>query len=90
MALALVLVWRSTRVVNFAQAGQGIASTYLGYLIISRTDNYWLALPVALVAGAIIGALVDIFLIRTLNKRVNHHARFAWDDSLSCWNDLGR
>jgi branched-chain amino acid transport system permease protein len=70
MALALVLVWRSTRVVNFAQAGQGIASTYLGYLIISRTDNYWLALPVALVAGAIIGALVDIFLIRTLNKRV--------------------
>ena len=70
MALALVLVWRSTRVVNFAQAGQAIASTYSGYLVISRTDNYWLALPVALVAGALIGALVDVALIRTLNKRV--------------------
>jgi branched-chain amino acid transport system permease protein len=70
MALALVLVWRSTRVVNFAQAGQAIASTYIGYLVISRTDNYWLALPVALVAGALIGALVDVALIRTLNKRV--------------------
>jgi len=70
MALALVLVWRSTRVVNFAQAGQAVASTYIGYLVISRTDNYWLALPVALVAGALIGALVDVALIRTLNKRV--------------------
>ena len=34
MALALVLVWRSTRVVNFAQAGQAILSTYLGYEVI--------------------------------------------------------
>ena len=31
MALALVLVWRSTRVVNFSQAGQANFSTYLGY-----------------------------------------------------------
>ena len=69
MALALVLVWRSTRVVNFAQAGQAILSTYIGYEVISRTNNYWLALPVALVAGAVIGALVDALLIRSLTKR---------------------
>ena len=36
MALALVLVWRSTRVVNFAQAGQAILSTYIGYVVISQ------------------------------------------------------
>ena len=70
MALALVLVWRSTRVVNFAQAGQAIASTYLGYLVITHTNNYWLALPVAMVAGAVIGALADIALIRPLNRRI--------------------
>jgi branched-chain amino acid transport system permease protein len=69
MALSLVLVWRSTRVVNFAQAGQAILSTYIGYEVINRTHNYWLALPVALVAGAIIGALVDALLIRSLTKR---------------------
>ena len=63
MALALVLVWRSTRVVNFAQAGQAIASTYIGYVVITHTNNYWLALPVAIMAGALIGALSDILLI---------------------------
>ena len=62
-------MWRSTRVVNFAQAGQAILSTYIGYEVISRTNNYWLALPVALVAGAVIGALVDALLIRSLTKR---------------------
>lgn len=69
MALALVLVWRSTRVVNFAQAGQAILSTYIGYVVITHTGNYWIAFPVAVVSGAIIGALVDIFLIRILVKR---------------------
>jgi branched-chain amino acid transport system permease protein len=29
MSISLVLVWRSTRVVNFAQAGQAIVSTYI-------------------------------------------------------------
>ena len=48
MSLALVLVWRSTRVVNFAQAGQAILSTYIGYVVVTHTDNYWLAFPVAL------------------------------------------
>ena len=69
MSLALVLVWRSTRVVNFAQAGQAIVSTYIGYVVISQTKNYWLALPVAVVAGAALGALVDIFLVRKISKR---------------------
>lgn len=69
MALALVLVWRSTRVVNFAQAGQAILSTYIGYVVITHTDNYWIAFPVAVITGAVIGALVDILLIRILVKR---------------------
>lgn len=71
MALALVLVWRSTRVVNFAQAGQAILSTYIGYVVITHTDNYWIAFPIALIAGAIVGAVIDIFLIRTLMKRAH-------------------
>ena len=31
MSTALVLVWRSTRIINFAQAGQAVLSTYIGY-----------------------------------------------------------
>ena len=72
MAFALVLVWRSTRVVNFAQAGQAILSTYIGYVALTHWHNYWLALPVAVVAGAIVGGLVDLVVIRNLAKRSAH------------------
>ena len=41
MSLALVLVWRSTRVVNFAQAGQAMLSTYIGFEIASRSEIFW-------------------------------------------------
>ena len=69
MALALVLVWRSTRVVNFAQAGQAILSTYMGYEVMLRTHSYWISLPFAILGGAILGAAVDAFLMRPLSKR---------------------
>jgi branched-chain amino acid transport system permease protein len=68
MSLAIVLVWRSTRVVNFAQAGQATLSTYVGFEVASRTNNFWLALIVAVIAGALVGAGVDYFLMRVLFK----------------------
>ena len=70
MALALVLVWRSTRVINFAQAGQAVLTTYIGYTVIQRTGSYWLALVVAVVSGAIIGAVIDRFFMRPIFKRI--------------------
>jgi branched-chain amino acid transport system permease protein len=70
MALALVLVWRSTRVVNFAQAGQAVLTTYIGYEVIQRTGSYWIALVAAIISGAIIGALIDRFFMRPIFKRV--------------------
>jgi branched-chain amino acid transport system permease protein len=69
MSLALVLVWRSTRVVNFAAAGQAILSTYIGYEAMSAMHNYWLSLPVAILAGALISALVEAVIMRPLAKR---------------------
>jgi branched-chain amino acid transport system permease protein len=70
MALALVLVWRSTRVVNFAQSGQAVLSTYIGYEITVKTHNYWISLPLAIVCGALIGSLVDLLFMRFLSKRI--------------------
>ena len=69
MALALVLVWRSTRVVNFAQSGQAVLSTYIGYEICLHTHNYWISLPLAIFAGAIVGSLVDLLFMRLLISR---------------------
>ena len=71
MALALVLGWRSTRVVNFAQAGQAIVTTYIAYEIVTRTGVFWLAVLFAVAAGALIGAGVEYFLMRTLFRHVD-------------------
>ena len=68
MAIAMVLVWRSTRVINFAQAGMALLSTYIGFELVQRTGNFWIALPLAMVLGAVVSALVEILLIRTLIK----------------------
>ena len=68
MSLALVLVWRSTRVVNFAQAGQAMLSTYIGFEISTRTEIFWLGLLFAIAAGALLGAGVDYFFMRILFK----------------------
>lgn len=71
MALALVLVWRSTRVVNFAQAGQAIITTYIAYEIVTRTGVFWLAVLFAVIAGALLGAGIEYFLMRTLFRHVD-------------------
>lgn len=68
MSIALVLVWRSTRVVNFAQAGQAMLSTYIGFEIATRTEIFWLGLLCAIAAGALVGAGVDYFFMRVLFK----------------------
>ena len=68
MAIAMVLVWRSTRVINFAQAGMALLSTYLGFELVQKTGNFWIALPLAMILGALFSALVEILLIRTLIK----------------------
>ena len=69
MALALVLVWRSTRIVNFAQSGQVVFSTYIGYEITVQTHNYWVSLPLAVIAGAVLGSLIDLLFMRVLLRR---------------------
>ena len=68
MSLAIVLVWRSTRVVNFAQAGQAMLATYVGFEVSSRTGLFWLAVLFAIMSGALVGAGVDYFFMRVLFK----------------------
>jgi branched-chain amino acid transport system permease protein len=68
MALALVLVWRSTRVVNFGQAGQAIVSTYVAWEVVNRSGSYFLAFIFAVAIGGLLGGLIESGLMRTLFK----------------------
>jgi branched-chain amino acid transport system permease protein len=70
MSISLVLVWRSTRVVNFAQAGQAVLTTFIGYEVTVRSGSYWIGLIAAVISGAVVGAIIDRFFMRPIFKRV--------------------
>jgi branched-chain amino acid transport system permease protein len=63
-ALALVLIWRSTRIVNFAQGSMAAATTFIALAIIDAGQSYWVALIVALISGFVLGAIVERVIIR--------------------------
>jgi len=69
MAIAIVLVWRSTRVINFAAGGLALASSFVGAAVLEKTGSFWIALPLAMVAGAVFSAFIEYFFLRPLLKR---------------------
>jgi len=69
MAIALVLVWRSTRVVNFAQAGQAMFTTFIALAVYTQTGNWFIALIAAVVSGAVIGLLVHTLVMRPVRRQ---------------------
>jgi branched-chain amino acid transport system permease protein len=64
LALSLVLIWRSTRVVNFAQGAMAMFTTYIAVSVVDRGESYWVALAVALAAGFLIGGVTERVLVR--------------------------
>lgn len=69
VALGLVLVWRGAGVVNFAQMGQAMFSTYVASTLIMHGYSYWVAFLVALIVGTILGAVVDFLVMRPLSGK---------------------
>jgi branched-chain amino acid transport system permease protein len=68
VALALVLIWRSTRIVNFAQGGMLMISTFVAWSVIGHTGSFWLGLAAALLTGLILGAVVERLVIRPVEN----------------------
>ena len=64
VALALVLIWRATRIVNFAQGAMLMITTFIASAVINRTGSYVLGVAVALASGFALGAIVERVLIR--------------------------
>ncbi len=69
VALSLVLIWRGTRLLNYAQGGMAMLTTYIAIEVIYRTGSYWAGFVVALAAGLVLGAGLQLTVIRpTMNK----------------------
>src|SRR5580700_6403311 len=64
VALALVLIWRATRIVNFAQGAMLMITTFIAYAVIQATGSYWLGFFIALIVALAFGAVVERVLIR--------------------------
>ena len=69
IALSLVLIWRGTRILNFAQGGMAMFTTYLALLVVDHTGNYWLAFVVALATGLVFGAVIERLVVRPVEGK---------------------
>lgn len=68
VALALVLIWRATRIVNFAQGAMLMITTFIALAVINSTGSYVIGFVVALASGLLFGALVERILIRRVES----------------------
>ncbi|GGF52876.1 branched-chain amino acid ABC transporter permease [Marmoricola endophyticus] len=73
-ALALVLIWRSTRIVNFAQAPMAMVTTLVALQVIDAGAPYWVGFLVALVSGLVLGAVVERVLVRPVEGKAEINA----------------
>jgi branched-chain amino acid transport system permease protein len=69
VALGLVLIFRSTNVVNFAQGAMAMITTYVAYGVLRDGADYWLGFVVALAAGLVFGAVTQIVVIRPVQNK---------------------
>jgi branched-chain amino acid transport system permease protein len=64
LALALVLIYRATEVINFAQGELAMAMTYVGYQLTIWGLSYWLAFALTLAISFIVGVVIQLVVIR--------------------------
>ena len=64
LAIALVLIYRSTGVVNFAQGEMAMFSTFIAWQLIQWGFPYWLAFGATIVISFAAGVLIDAFIVR--------------------------
>jgi branched-chain amino acid transport system permease protein len=76
VALGVALVYKATRVLNFAQGELGTVSAFIGYIVMTGFQvagepeadkgRLWIATIVAIVVGAVLGVLINTLVIRRL------------------------
>lgn len=64
LALAIVLILRSTRIANFAQGEMAMLSTYVTWQLLSYGFPAWLAVLLTLTLSALVGAVLERVVLR--------------------------
>jgi branched-chain amino acid transport system permease protein len=70
LALALVLIYRATEVINFAQGELAMATTYIAYQLTLWGLSYWLSFFLTLLIAFVLGAVLQVVFIRPIQHSV--------------------
>jgi branched-chain amino acid transport system permease protein len=69
LALALVVVFRATGTINFAQGELALFTTFVAWWLTTMSWPIWAAFGAALALGFLLGALMERLLIRPVQRR---------------------
>lgn len=69
LALALVIIYRSTHLLNFAQGEMAMFSTYVAWTLIDAGFPYWGAFVVTCGLSFVVGAVLERLVIRPVARK---------------------
>jgi branched-chain amino acid transport system permease protein len=69
VALSLVLIWRSTRILNFAGGAMAMFTSYIALSLVDRHYSYWIAFTAAIGSGLLLGAVVERIIVRPVENK---------------------
>src|ERR1041385_182183 len=68
LALALVMIYQATHLVNFAQGELAMFATYIAWSLINAGMGYWPAFLLTVGAAFVIGVLIERIVIRPVEN----------------------
>lgn len=67
VAIGLVLVFRASGIVNFAQGQFGaFGASLMSVLFVNEGLGFWITFPLAILCGAVLGGLTELLVVRRL------------------------
>src|SRR3990172_2181522 len=90
LALSLVMIYRSTSVLNFAQGEMALFSTFIAWSFLTTMD-FWPAFVLSLVVAAVMGAALERLVLRpveeapVLNAVIVTLGLFTFFNGLALW-----
>ena len=68
VALALVMIYQATHLVNFAQGELAMFSTYIAWTLINAGTPYWPAFFLTVVIAFVLGVLIERIIVRPVER----------------------
>src|SRR5579885_3394024 len=68
LALALVMIYQATHLVNFAQGELAMFCTYIAWSLIDRGMPYWAAFFITVCGAFVLGVLIERVIVRPVEN----------------------